>query len=592
MQKFVPPKTEPKRYQIAAFDTEGDGIRGPICGALAYGDCLIYREGAGILANLADWDIRHNYRVYAHNLMYDLGVLYPYLPENSKLYCINGDIYRGYIPLVDGDPLSVFDSARLFAFLSLDELGRGIGISKFPTPPQLLSKTKEVEEWYCEEHNTLHCVECYVKRDALTLLKAVEMFQDVVLDLGGQLKNTLASTSMDLYSRKYLPRWYYTPFEHRNEYARKAYHGGWVEAFARGTIEHVNAYDFNSLYPSVMHDYEYPHPNYLIGPTQRLPSDVIDRYEGVVDVTVRVPDMHYPPLPYLYDHKLYFPTGNLRGVWTTMELRYAQSLGVEVLDLHEGLISRKTCRPFRKWVEDLYSLRLRLKSKGDPSQKVIKVLLNSLYGKFGQTTEAGLEKLITFEDWDSEGMVRGAVPVLLNGRWLMRTPITFNKQADYINVLWAAYVTAYGRRQLHQAMCSASGEVFYCDTDSLYIHGELPTSTSLGALKLQYEDATISIYGPKLYYVESEKGEVVTKAKGVPKDSQWEYLVERGVSYVKPLGFLEAAIRQASPSEWVEVKKVMRLDSVKRRYDGEVGDFDSIQRSRPLHVSGPGFPPI
>lgn len=591
MQKFVPPKTAPKRHSLAAFDMEGDGDTGPICGALAYDDQVVYREGAGILDDLSGWEVRHNRRVYAHNLMYDLGVLYPYLPNDSKLYCIQGDIYKGYIPLTDGAPLSVFDSARLFAFLSLDELGDSVGFPKLPTPPSLTGTEDGVEEWYCDHHDRLWCVECYVERDALALLKALEMFQDTVLELGGQVKNTLASTAMDLYSRRYLPHWFYTPFPHRNDYARRAYYGGWVEAFVRGTAEGVNVYDFNSLYPSVMRDYPFPHPNALVGPTESLPLDVIDRFEGVVEATVRVPSMPYPPLPYRFDGKLYFPTGVLRGAWTTMELRYAQSVGVEVEAVHRGLVSRETCRPFQDWVDDLYSLRLGMKARGDPAQKVVKVLLNALYGKFGQRNDSGLEKLVTVEEWEKEGMPRGSIFVFLNDRVLVRSPVTFGRQADYVNVLWAAYVTAYGRRKLHQAMCAAPGQVLYCDTDSLFIEGRLETSDALGALKLQSEEATVEVYGPKLYSIRDAAKGFVTKAKGVPKEQQAIYLDKGRATYEKPLGWLEAAKRNLRPSSWVEVQKVMRCDRVKRAYHGEVDDFSSLQSSRPLHVPAPGSPP-
>jgi hypothetical protein len=584
VQTLKPLDKPPKLFQLAAFDLEGNGTTGPSSGALAWDDALEYYPKAQVLDKMSSRSFRRRYRTYAHNLTYDLGVLLPYLPDQSVLYMIAGDVYRATLPYTKDKPLRLYDSARLLAFLSIGDLGEALGVPKLPTPPQLLSIPQSVPEWYCDNHNRLWCEECYVKRDALVLLRSLHLFQSTLNELGGQIKNTLAASAMDLFRRRFLEQEYFTPFPDRNVFARQAYYGGRVEPFVLGEIEGVNIYDFTSLYPYVMRKGLFPHPNTTRGPTTRPPPAVVEDYEGCSEVVVSVPKMSYPPLPLRKDGKLYFPYGRFEGVWTHAELREAMRLGAQVLKVRKSLFSKTTCRPFIKYVNTLFNLRTSLKMRGDPREKIVKILLNALYGKFGQRQDAGLEKLLTYEEWRELGAPEGSIPVFYGDTVLFRSPVTFGRQPDFANTLWAAYIAAYARIELLRAMLDCPEETLYCDTDSLFTTGTMPVSHELGGLKLEHEASRCIVYGAKLYTIEREDGTQINKAKGVPKRVQGAFLEEGRVTYEKPLGFLEANVRHALPSEWIQIEKVIRSRPNKRCYEPMSEGGTGFQHSHPLRA--------
>ncbi len=62
--------------------------------------------------------------------------------------------------------------------------------------------------------------------------------------------------------------------------------------------------------------------------------------------------------------------------------------------------------------------------------------------------------------------------------------------------------------------------IYYSDTDSLVVDGKLPDhlldNAELGKLKLEHQLREGIFPMPKLYYLETTEGEIITKAKGFP----------------------------------------------------------------------------
>lgn len=583
--EFLPLETPPKTYPLGAFDVEGDAGDKGFQGAAAYTEKGQFwsTDPAKLIEYMGSREYRKT-RFYSHNLGYDMGVLLPYLKMPWHVYLINGDLYRGYIHHQEHRDIRVHDSASLLYWLSISQLGKTMGFPKWETPPSLRDDDTKVPSWTCEKHGREFCVECYCSRDAEIAFRAVDMFQSQVNDLGGELKNTLASTAMDLFRRSFMKRAYKVPFQYRNDYCRGAYYGGRVEPFVLGKVEKVTCYDFTSLYPSVMFDYEYPDPDFLHGPITDTTLDLIMEKEGVSDVTVYVPKMPYPPLPFRGATKLYFPTGQWRGHYAHVELRHALECGCKIKDVHTSVYSDKSCRPFTEFIPALFDLRLDLKAKNDPRQVVVKILMNSLYGKFGQRMGAGLADLLSGEQYIRQGTPKGLIPLIIDNTDYYIRAIDIPDQPAYINVPWAAYIAAYARIVLHQAMLQAAPDLYYVDTDSLYVKGWLPTSDRLGDLKVEHQDVGLEIYGPKLYRLTEKDGSVVTKAKGVPRAYQKAFLETGKATYVKPLRFLEAVKRKMAPSVWVTITKERHAQVDKRRYGKAPAGDVAYQSSRPLSV--------
>jgi DNA polymerase elongation subunit (family B) len=85
----------------------------------------------------------------------------------------------------------------------------------------------------------------------------------------------------------------------------------------------------------------------------------------------------------------------------------------------------------------------------------------------------------------------------------------------------AAAVTAYSRIKINGYKLAAIKQglnISYSDTDSLVVNGQLPPeiidSAQLGMLKLEHVIEEGIFVMPKVYYLETDEGTIVTKCKG------------------------------------------------------------------------------
>lgn len=113
-------------------------------------------------------------------------------------------------------------------------------------------------------------------------------------------------------------------------------------------------------------------------------KDINDLF-GFIEAFVVCPqNINKPFLPYKGKEKiLIFPTGEFVGVYYSEELKYAKSLGYTVIPI-SGYIFQKMESPFKKYVTSLFESRLQAKKEGnDALSFVYKILIHSLYGRFG-----------------------------------------------------------------------------------------------------------------------------------------------------------------------------------------------------------------
>lgn len=582
---LTPLDGEPRIRKVASLDIEGDATEGGfVTSVLLYdGEPCICHSPHELISLLSSKKFR-NVHVYSHNLSYDMGCLLPYMKKNFNLMFTGSDAFKGWIGDNHNNRTRLNDSAGMAAYLSIGELGKALGLPKLEPPQGLYNDSMVADCKRSFSHDELEIIDSYCVRDAEIALKYMTTLQQQVLELGSELKDTLASTGMALFRRSYLDSEYLTPYPYRNDFARLGYYGGRVEPFVVGEVQNCRYYDFTSLYPSVMVGHDYPNPNTLEGPIYGYGLREIMDYEGLSEVEIEVPFMPYPPLPYRYKGKLYFPYGTLRGVYTHIELRYAMSLGCKVNKVYQSLISRNTVRPFDKFVQSLFTLRRELKAKGDCRQLVLKIILNSLYGKFGQREDAPLFRVITNDEYARMGCPVGAEILIYNNTEYFKLPLESRGQAEYTIVPWAAYVAGYARVALHKAIMQATGKIIYADTDSIVTTGELPVGPDLGDLKLEETCTLFEAYGPKVYRYINQKGEDNYKAKGVPKNYQGEYIEKRIVSYQTPTAWIMAAKHNMPPSIWQSQAKRLLLTNPKRKYIRAENGSGEPTDSLPFHV--------
>lgn len=552
---FTPLHGRKQSHWLLGFDVEGYGRPGGfICGAIV-GSSLFefFADRAEMWAALKDYGRRGAW-CFAHNLEYDLPILAGSdLWSGDLLFKEDGLLWGTYS--VAKKKARFYDSTNLFPRMSVADLGQMVGL------PKLDSGT----DWRIAEQNWLAWGDLtdeqksqmrrYNIRDAEIVYRAVALLQDELLRLGGSLRPTIASCAMDLY-RRVFHRWPWPCVgEETNRLVRGAFYGGRTENFAHGTVEHCNLYDVNSLYPFVQEHARYPHSAHLTVITPEHLSGDWEGWGGVVAGTIMLPDAHLPPLPHHARKRLFFPTGTLSGMWTLSEWRSAIGRGAKPVKVDFVLGSSVTFNPFNDFVDTLYTLKLGYSQSHDGRAQVVKLLLNSLYGRFGLNTDKTLYRWQSIPpnvDWQK---LRGVEVIDHAGYLVAILPVPSRVYPAYANVFIAAEVAASARIELLSALESQGERVAYCDTDSILTTGKMKTGNGLGEWRAQMTDGTADLMGLKEYILHNQVVGAHYVAKGIPAHVMAEYLTTGQARFQKALKIREAIARGGNPAAWVEVKR-------------------------------------
>jgi len=350
----------------------------------------------------------------------------------------------------------------------------------------------------------------YNRLDCEILWKAIKQFEDEIYEEGGQLQQTIASTAMGLFRRRFLKQDIYTS-EKLNKIAEESYFASRVEVLSRNA-EDFYIYDINSSFPFAM---TFPLPANLIGFSMKLPDDGEGEDDNIIylaNVTIEVPEMAMPPLPYRKEGRVFFPTGKWRSWFTSTDIRLAKREGATIHKVHEVYVF-EPFMDFKEYADVIYKKRANATT---PFRKlVLKYLLNSLYGKAAESIMKQ-EMLINPTEID-----RTKMQMLQPGVWLQEKEATIAHR----HVAVSTVITAIARRTLYNLAKECyrqDHKLYYCDTDSLATKASLPIDEkTLGALKLEKKMEWAEFIAPKIYRGEGyelDKGawkpKKLNKAKG------------------------------------------------------------------------------
>jgi hypothetical protein len=274
----------------------------------------------------------------------------------------------------------------------------------------------------------------------------------------------------------------------------------------------------------------FPDPHQL----RRFRGKPGEEIEGVARARVTIPDsLDPPPLPHRrsYDGRLVFPVGIIDGTWSLLELREAERLGcaVEWLD---GIGAPSIKSPFIEYVKDQYE---RKRKAVGLARDIAKLMLNALYGKFGEYHSQGEEYSEGFSEdrlnWlkterfklagDETAEQKDAVLKLRETvTW---KPVSKDRADGYYSFAaaeggiathsiysWAVQITAMARiinLRTQLALKAAGIRVLYTDTDSFLADHSIITNApalsdmigdQLGQMKLEKKTIT-EIFGAKDY---------------------------------------------------------------------------------------------
>jgi len=570
---FSPLKSKIKKYNFIGFDVETYKYKGQqvfYFGGIYYYDCKgneqykVYFDKIEFAKELLSPKYS-KYIITATNLSFDFTAVF----EDTHYFNEIQTIYRGSdlllcnynIPTKKREKIKFIDSMN-YAPFSVEVMGKILKNPKLEKPEYMgkrKSKTQDELDYFIE----------YNKQDCKITCDFMYFLQNGVNKLGGTLKNTIASTSLDTYRRSYQLNTWRKEQDVLNDknikkFIRSGYYGGRTEVYRRGKYKNLNYYDINSLYPSQMLK-SLPLPQSAIYPNKKCVSN-IEKFMGVSNVKVKVPShINKPPLPYRTDKgKLIFPTGVFTGSFNHNELYNAILEGCEVIEINQQLIYRKSFKPFKSFINTLYNQRLEQKSNNDPNEIVTKLLMNSLYGKFGQSKKQKCEitdlRFLTPEKKANallfdEGDIKGDKMINIS-------------EEEYDGVfsfpIISSYITSYARIEMYKYL--KQYDVIYTDTDSIVTSEYIEESTELGKMKLESKIIEGEFYKPKMYKIVTEE-ETNIKVKGVNKCSISEFeKIKKGKEINKEkLSKIRESVRRGIGSRThILVPKLLNLQDDKR----------------------------
>jgi hypothetical protein len=443
----------------------------------------------------------------------------------------------------------------------LREIGeKMVGIKKGGLDPNEGATRQEIEAYY-RDTPLPELIE-YNRTDCEILWKAIALFQQNLLDLGGQLQMTLASSAMALFRRRFLKREIKTR-EGVNRTARGSYVASRVEVLSK-TCESANYYDINSSFPYAMTQ---PAPGRLLAMRRTVPKGENQLYTA--KAVISSPERFLPPLPFRTpDHRIYFPTGTWEGHFTNVDLELLEEVGGKIESIEEVLVF-EPCLDLADYATTLYEMRRTL-DDSDPMRTILKLLLNSLYGKFAEQSEKqSLHSNPSASFFKDPKIIEREM--LSPGIWLAWS----ESEVEHAHVPFAAHITALARRNLFRFM-DRCHETYYCDTDGFAcdLGSTFQTGDALGALKLEKilrpedrchfhpsADAMI-VAKPGMRAVCSECGYELQPGAVFLAPKQYTMHTDKNKRIVKGKGFSRityADFLKLSEGEDVEIERMVRI---------------------------------
>lgn len=322
------------------------------------------------------------------------------------------------------------------------------------TTPLLNEKPKKVKkEWLDYIHLDLN-----ILNKAIYLMYEIEKFT----------KFTNASEALKEYKKTVSYRQFFPKLTNDiDKYLRKSYKGGFTYVSERIKEKEINSlidiYDINSMYPSIMLNKSLPfgYPNFYTGnPTKNGFDEKQSFYIARVMLKAEL-------------KKGYLPTFQTKDTITALELGVSKTEYIKTTNgyyyeftftnhdidlikkhydcdiIYKDYYEFKTSKNlFRDYIKKYRHLKENAKNK--PEKEKAKIMLNSLYGKFGSKTES-ISK----------------VPKLVDGVLKFNTGDFEEVEPNYIAV--ASAITSLARHFIISNAQQNYDNFLYADTDSLHL---------------------------------------------------------------------------------------------------------------------------
>lgn len=481
-----------------------------------------------------------NYKLWFHNLKFDGVYILHYLFTHGYTWVENkedrkdktfttlitdmGQFYSITIYFkINGhhtNKVEIYDSMKIFPNFSVERVAQG-----FNLPIRKLSI--DYKAYRSPNHNLTKQEIDYIRNDVEIVARALkEMFDR------GLTKMTIASDAMKNFKdnfvgfRKKFPM--LSPEIDKD--IRKSYRGGFTYVNDRWKNKKVGkgiVLDVNSLYPSCMSSpYEMPFgkPQRFEGEYHNDPSYPL--YVQSLTCTFDIKRGKIPSiqiknsLSFIPNEYVKSSNDQLVTLFLTkpdMEL-FKEQYNIDNITYNGGWKFMSAIGLFDNYINYWTEQKIQAGKEGNaPLRQIAKLMLNSLYGRFGIS-----------------GTARQKQPLLIDD--VVKFRLLPEETRETVSVAVAAYITAYGRRKtietsqtIRDYTLEKYGEdrYFYSDTDSIHANlsdedlEELKDIIMIDDFKLGYwakeGEFDRAIYIRQKCYIEEIKGKLNVTVAGLPK---------------------------------------------------------------------------
>lgn len=486
--------------------------------------------------------------VYFHNLgFFDGYFLMQYFIEFhiNEIKCLIKDSKIYYIKYKN---ITFLDSYNIVPY-SLNEIGKIFFDSE---------KTLNINEYNSIElvRKNLVKIRKYLYHDVLILYKMITSFRKKFLleNIDITKKITISSIAFYIYRMRFMSDIKIRTTRFNNFlFLKKGYQGG-INHVCIPVMTNGYYYDINSLYPYVMKTCEMP-----LGDFNIIINNFkdISNYFGFIYCSVYVnKDIKiHPLLVKIGKRENIQATGILTGVWFSEEIKYGLTLGIKIIEIYKIYSFEEKKVIFSEYVDFFYTKRIESDNKIDNT--LYKLLLNSLYGKFGMNLNYNEIKKITKENLYSHELTHVFLNKFsdelynikvdydlysLTNKYLEQIKESDEKEkikkilklqknkfsTSNVCVHIAAAISSYARiklvKDINDLIKLHEHEIYYYDTDCIFTNKRLPekmiSDNELGKYKLVDEIKKAYFLACKVYtYINKEDKEVI-KFKGLKKEEK------------------------------------------------------------------------
>jgi len=490
-------------------------------------------------------DQYHGWRIFAHfGGRFDINFLFDYLrakmPSTAFTFYCSGSAVISFTVRIGARWWRFCDSFRLLP-RSLETLCNEFDVEhkKLPFAPL---------DW---KYNMHDCMGLYEVLDQF--FRAYDLCSE-----------TIASHALRVWRTHFMRRSIPLIDRRAEEFIRAGYYGGRCEIY-RFDEAMVNKYDVNSLYPYAMMG---SIPIEYISHTKRIPDD--DTEIGFYRAAIDYPENYLPALPFRSE-RLFFPTGKIEGVYTSMEIRQAVCDGAAI-SIKDGIIFH--AEPiFSEYISELHRAKQQAEKEGNAGTRYVnKILMNSTYGKFGQRRVRkayGLDPGTIY--MNSEPGRPKVWPIGETGIVWFET----DSQSKHILPHISAAITARARL-IQLQFLRGPDRIWYTDTDSLFTDADIPAGPELGQMKFEGRgsfrawqlkeyrfDGKFSLKGVPMTMVDENGEKIRDERLARAYNDGWELRMKR------PAGLLESIRAGKKAARLVDVRRARRRPAEKRARSGD-----------------------